>query len=142
MDPEDVEVVRLDADEVQKWSGSVVQDSQNFCKMHTSSGEAGDNAALEMVADVVPQAPPVVQSSGSELQGTLITHSDSQVKNGTMTEATIAVHDSNELSMHGGSDIRGSQCIGFQDITYQVKQSRCCRRISNKVVLNSVRYIS
>ena len=33
------------------------------------------------------------------------------------------------------------QSISFHDITYKVKQSKHCRRISNKVILNSVRYV-
>ena len=33
------------------------------------------------------------------------------------------------------------QSISFHDITYEVKQSKHCRRISNRVILNSVRYV-
>ena len=143
---EGAKVVRLDADEGQKQNDSVVQDSENLiveCEMHdckASGGETGDTATLEKVADEVP--PLVVQTEVTE-QGNSTTHSDSQVKKGTSIEVTITVHNRNiqdELPVHVDSNAQGSQSnISFQDITYKVKQTKHCRRIRSKVILNSVR---
>ena len=128
---EGAKVVRLDADEGQKQNDSVVQDSENLivaCEMH------------EKVAD---EAPPLVVQTEVTEQGNSTTHSDSQVKKGTSIEVTITVHNRNiqgELPVHVDSNAQGSQSnISFQDITYKVKQTKHCRRIRSKVILNSVR---
>lgn len=151
--------------EVQNQSDPVVQSSENLnaeCEIHACSGETGDATTLEKVADGVPLSEeqnslnpdtplsaeqnflnPDDNSKVTEAQETLTTHSDSHVKTGT-NEVIIEVCDRNTQdkppNVHGDSNIRGSQCISFQDVTYKVKQSKHCKRISSKVILNSVRY--
>lgn len=36
-------------------------------------------------------------------------------------------------------NLQNLQGISFHDITYEVKQTRYCQRINNKVILNSIR---
>lgn len=115
-------MIRLD--EVQKQNHPVLQDSQDLSVAYEMHASKCDVNSGERIADDVP--PPVVKNSQNsakvnELQGT--------------TEAVVAVCDSSD------SNVQGSQCISFHDILYKVKQSKHCRRISDKVILNSVRYV-